>query len=418
MHRSSSNSNRIIKKTLDFYFFVLTSIAFCGKLKSMVLAAEQLIAGRWLTDKAEITTRSKTEEGFLDVQATISRSGIYLYQAGELGIVDKDPAQIIRVLRRDEDVFKPESMASFGKTPVTDEHPTELVDSENARYVTVGFSEPSVIRDGDTVKTKLRITDKKLVDAVEAGKVELSCGYRADIELESGTDQKFGPFDAVQKNIRGNHIAIVKRGRAGDACRIQDKKFNDKKGVNTMILIFDGIQIDVTEQGKQAIDKLQNRLKDSATKLMNAETVHKTATEKMTTDHKAALDKLQGELDSAKEQVPDVEQLDKLVAERTGIVDSAKKLIKDFDPAGKSNIDIKKAVILHKDKDAKLDDVSDDYIDGRFSGLTTSFSKGDDNLNINLGDQGADGNSGDKVEDARNKHMADSQNAWKPAEQK
>ena len=384
----------------------------------MVLAAGQLIKGRWLSDVAQISTRSKTDEGFLDVHAVISRSGIYDYQAGELGIIDKDPAQIIRVLRRDEEVFKPESMASFGKTPVTDDHPTELVDAENARYVTVGFSEPSVIRDGDTVKTKLRITDKKLVDAVEAGKVELSCGYRADIELESGTDPKFGPFDAVQKNIRGNHIAVVKRGRAGDACKIQDKNFNDKKGVNTMIMVFDGIQIDVTDQGKQAIDKLQNRLKDSATKLMDAETKHNSVVEKMTADNKSAMDKLQGELDSAKKQIPDTEQLDKLVAERTGIVDAAKKLIKDFKSAGKSNIDIKKAVILHKDKDAKLDDVSDDYIDGRFSGLTTSFSKGDDNLNVNLGDQNADGNSGDPVKDARDQHMKDSQNAWKPADQK
>ena len=391
----------------------------------MALTAGQLIAGRWLSDKAEISTRFKTDEGFLDVNAVISRSGLYEYQAGELGITDKDPAQIIRVLRRDEEVFKPESMASFGKVTVTDDHPTELVDSENARYVSVGFSEPSVIRDGDTVKTKLRITDKKLVDAIEAGQVELSCGYKADIELESGTDPKFGVFDAVQKNIRGNHIAVVKKGRAGDSCKIQDKKINDNKGAKAMLsVIVDGITIETTEQGKQAIEKLQRALGDSVTKLSDAEAANKATVEKLTTDHKAALDKLQGELDGAKKQIPDTEQLDKLVAERTGIVDAAKKIIgkdsagKEFDPAGKSNIEIKKAVIVHKDKDAKLDDVSDDYIDGRFSGLTTTFSKGDDNLNVNLGDRGGDGNGDDPVKAARDKYIADNQNAWKPDEKK
>ena len=68
-----------------------------------------------------------------------------------MGIVDKDPAQLIRVLRRDEDVFKPESMASFSKKPVTDDHPPTMVDSENE--VTITLYEGATYTSGGTAVT-------------------------------------------------------------------------------------------------------------------------------------------------------------------------------------------------------------------------------------------------------------------------
>ena len=362
----------------------------------------QIIRGCTLSDIAQVGTRFKHDNGFLDVNAIISRAGIYEYQAGELGLIDRDAAQVVRVLRTDDEVFNEQSMQSFAQKPITNDHPTQMVDSSNSRFYNVGLSDKTIIRDGDNVATKLLITDKKAVEMIEAGKVELSCGYIADIVIGAGTDKKFGGYDAVQKNIRGNHIAIVEKGRAGDACKIKDKTFQDKdKGVNKMNRIFDGIQIEVTDQGSQAIDKLEGKLTDSQTALTDATATHKADIEKLTTDNKAAVDKLQGELDGAKSEILTDEQLDVKVAERASIVDAAKKIVKDFDAKGKSNADIKKAVVQAKHTDMKLDDKSADYIDGLFSGVTTAFSKGSDNLDgLLIGDKDDDPEK-DEIEEAR-----------------
>ena len=383
----------------------------------MTVADIKIIKSMLLSDIAKVTTRHETEEGYLDVHANISRSGIYEYQAGELGIIDKDPAQIIRVLRTDEEVFNKSSMQSFAKKPVTDNHPPTMVDSGNNRYYGIGQSGEVIVKDGNSLSASLLITDKDAVQKIKDGTVELSCGYQADIMLESGNDAKFGPFDAIQKNIRGNHIAIVEKGRAGSSCKIKDKKtFNDNKGVNTMNIMFNDVQIEVTEQGKQAIDSLQSQLSGLNTKLSDAVSGNKTETEKLIADHKSVVDKLQGELDGAKSQIPDTKQLDSLVADRTAIIDSASKVIKDFKSDGKSNLDIKKEVLIEKTEhtDEGLKDKSDDYIDGLFSGVTAAFTKGSDNFQL-VGDAkpGELVSTGDDLEDARNKSIKDGLDAWK-----
>lgn len=373
---------------------------------------KQTISEKYFKDTVEISTRSTTPEGFLDVQAIISRTGIQVYQAGELGIQDVDPAQQILVLRTADEVFKPESMNSFAKKPITVEHPHTLLDSSNTRYHSVGMSGECIVKDKNTNKTTIRITDKDAIESIEAGKVHLSCGYQADIIMGDGNDPEFGTFNARQTNIRGNHIAIVERGRAGDTCKIQDKSINDNSGVEKMKRVFRDVSIEVTEQGNQAIDVLQTELTDSNKALTDAQATHKADIDKLTTDHKAATDKLQGELDGAKDSIPDVKQLDKLVATRSGIVVIAKKIVKDYDPSDKTNSQIKQDVILHKFKDADLKDKSEDYIDGRFETIMDSFSKGDDGLNdIDLGDEGSPDES--EAETAKKKMEKESEDAWK-----
>jgi hypothetical protein len=77
-----------------------------------------------------------------------------------------------------------------------------------------------VTPDGDKVRASLMITDSATIEALEAGKSELSCGYTADVEFTPGL-WNGQPYDAVQRNIRGNHVALVDAGRAGPACAIR-----------------------------------------------------------------------------------------------------------------------------------------------------------------------------------------------------
>lgn len=52
---------------------------------------------------------------------------------------------------------------------------------------------------------------------IEQGKKELSVGYEVELDMTSGITEDGEPYDAIQRNIKPNHLAIVVKGRAGNA---------------------------------------------------------------------------------------------------------------------------------------------------------------------------------------------------------
>ena len=150
--------------------------------------------------------------GFVRAEGYLTRSGIFVYRDAQ--------GRTVRELRPPEEVMHADSLASFGLMPVTNEHPSELLTADNAKQYAVGSVSESVVPEGDKVRAVLMITDASAIEALDAGKSELSCGYTADVAIEPGTwrGQK---YDAVQRNIRGNHVALVDAGRAGPACAIR-----------------------------------------------------------------------------------------------------------------------------------------------------------------------------------------------------
>lgn len=176
----------------------------------------------FIRDAAAATSHDVTPEGFLRVRARIGRTGLHDYRAEELGNpVGFRPGQTVRVYRSPEEVFDPASMASFQAKPVTDDHPPQMVDARNWKRYAIGHSGHDVSRDGDHLATDLLIADAGAAGRALAG-AELSNGYHADFVFAAGTTPDGDPFDAVQRNIRGNHIALVEAGRCGGSCRIGD----------------------------------------------------------------------------------------------------------------------------------------------------------------------------------------------------
>ena len=177
----------------------------------------------FICDAAAATSREVTPEGFLRVRARIGRSGLHSYRAAELGLPPGfAPDAILRVWRPAEEVFDLASMASFRGKPVTDEHPPVMVDAANWKRYAIGHCGPDVSRDEDDHL----VTDLLIADAGAAGRAlagaELSNGYHADFHFEPGTTPDGEAYDAVQRNIRGNHVALVNAGRCGDTCRVGD----------------------------------------------------------------------------------------------------------------------------------------------------------------------------------------------------
>lgn len=160
----------------------------------------------------------KTPEGYLIcTDAILSRTGKQEYKRCELfGDTCEDPDKIVSVERTDDEVFSDKAMASFENKAVCIEHPDHDVNAENHNELAVGFVR-DIHKGEDNGKPvmmgTLVITDKDAVEAVESGEYkELSCGYDCDIDDDG---------EPCQRNIRGNHVALCKQGRAGIA-RIVD----------------------------------------------------------------------------------------------------------------------------------------------------------------------------------------------------
>jgi len=125
------------------------------------------------------------------------------------------------VFRPEEEVFSPETIASFEGMPVTDDHPrTEAgVTLENCRWLQKGHAQ-NVRRgsgaESDLLLADLMITDKRLIDEIlQENKREVSCGYTYELSMENG--------QYTQRKIRGNHVAVVDAGRAGPRVSIRDR---------------------------------------------------------------------------------------------------------------------------------------------------------------------------------------------------
>ena len=167
----------------------------------------------------------ETGEGFLICRnVPIARTGEQEYLGTEIGL---DTADIIKVNRPPEEVFSPAAMASFEGKPVTNEHPPDLLDPGNVMQFENGHAQN--IRKGTDewegyLIADLHIHDGDLIRAVQSGKREISCGYECEY-----TDNGDGTYS--QKNIRGNHVAVVEHGRAGKRAAILDS--NKKKQAET-----------------------------------------------------------------------------------------------------------------------------------------------------------------------------------------
>ena len=171
------------------------------------------------TRLSENISRREPEGYLLCLNVPVARTGIQEYLPEELGLppAAAGPGSLITVLRPENEVFAPETMASFEGMPVTNDHPADGVDIDNIRRLQSGHAHN--IRRGmgsesDLLLADLIITDPVLIGAVLNGKREISCGYTYELHEENG--------QYIQRRIRGNHIAVVDAGRAGHRVSIKD----------------------------------------------------------------------------------------------------------------------------------------------------------------------------------------------------
>ncbi len=170
--------------------------------------------------------RRYTPEGFLIATAKLARSGIQPYRASEFSDTSGDPMRILSIYRPPEEVFAPESLASFENAPLTNDHPSGFwVNTDNWRHLALGSVRNIRQQDGYVIGD-LIVQDKSTIALIESGKVGLSAGYQSQKEMTPGVTPDGQPYDGIQRNIRVNHIALVRSPRCGPTCRIEDSNPN------------------------------------------------------------------------------------------------------------------------------------------------------------------------------------------------
>ena len=335
-----------------------------------------------LSDSAEVAAVRRTRDGYMVAQVKAGRTGIQLYRGAELGKPEMD---VVRVYRPADEVFSKDALRSFTHRPATIEHPGSPVSSENWRDVAVGMTGGEVVRDGEFVSVPLILLDAAAIEAVEKGKRELSWGYQCSIDWTSGTTASGETYDAVQRSLRGNHLAIVDHARAGPECRIGDESADRTpptpspsipKGArpmadeNTRAVVLDGLTIRTNDAGAEAIARLQRQLTDAGEARTAAEAEHRrvmdglngqiaalTATHQQAIEakdgeiaglraaHDQALQAKDGEIAALRTQTSD-DALDARVAARTALVGQAKRILGDsYDAAGKTDAAIRKEAV-------------------------------------------------------------------------
>lgn len=164
---------------------------------------------------------ARTPEGYLICKnVPIGRTGTMQYEGKDIGLEGEDAYKVFDVIRTEEDLFEEAAIASFEGKPTTNGHPVEDVLPVNW----AGYSRGHVqnVRRGtgedtDKMIADLYITDPVLISEIEQGKREVSSGYTCRYAMrEDGIVHQMG--------IRGNHVAVVDKGRAGATVSIKDEK--------------------------------------------------------------------------------------------------------------------------------------------------------------------------------------------------
>ena len=339
-------------------------------------------------DVSAIQNYEFTDEGYLRVKARIARTGIQSYTDANGGIRLE--------YRPEEEVAADAALDSFREKCVTKEHPPVLLDASNTKDYAVGFTSADVSYSEGFVESTLTVTDKEAIDEIMRGNVrEVSCGYKVDYSPEPGITSDGQHYDGIQKNIRGNHVAIVNRARGGAQVRLMldsaDAAVNDlithQKGVIMAANIaFDGVSFEADPALAAAISAERDDAKGGYADMKRKYEDAMAEASKMKEEMDAMEQKMKGKCDSAEgradalsEEVnslkADLEaaqkvNVDSLVEERIALINKARtSLDSAFDFAGKTVREIMEASVKSVRGDIDLSERSDDYVTAMFDTL-------------------------------------------------
>lgn len=331
-------------------------------------------------DRAPIKA-TKTPEGFVQDSPVLSRVGVFEYRQPN-GTVRKE-------FRPPEEVFHADHLASIAGKPITNEHHGQITGA-NAAGKIIGATISPGRQDGENLIGDIVIHDARDVGA----KRELSLGYTLDLDETPG-EHNGVRYDAVQRNIRVNHLALVARGRAGNARLNLDaadavsvSKEDDEPIMTTVKHRLDsGIEYDVPPEVAVALAAQTAKITAEKTRADTAE---------------AARDTLQAKVDGHETALKTArEDARKEAAARVKLEADAAGLGVKFNADAKDG-EIRLAVIKHVRGDSvDMTGKSDAYVEASFDMALADGLKAKANGASQRRDAGANGARQDSGEPAK-----------------
>lgn len=282
-----------------------------------------------------MTQRLYDMNGYFEVPNNpLSRAGVFPYMGENLGDASEfEQDKVYQVYRPEEELSDPACLDSFRMLPLVDDHTMlgegQTPAEEKGVHGTTG---ENVVWDSARrmILAPLRVWSKSLMDSLAGGKRELSMGYRCLYEKKSGR-YNGQDYDAVQRSIRGNHIALVDRGRMGPGVAVLD----------SLKFAYDHLEVTIEtkdadtmtpEQVKAAIDAALKPITDSlqVVTAKMAKDAEEAMAEKKADEEKAAADKKAADdlaaIEAAKEDDKDKKGMDTAIK---AAVDAATKALQD-----------------------------------------------------------------------------------------
>jgi len=292
-----------------------------------------------ITIKAELS-----KDGWIIDRPVITRSGIFTYRNGSKTVKEYRPA---------EEVFKEDSLNTLRGIPITDKHNGLLNAESNLDGIVVG----SVMSPGEKADNNV-VADIVIHNVKRIGaRRELSLGYTCKVD-ESPGEFNGEKYDCIQKDITYNHLAVVTKGRAGNArIRLDTDDLSsfptedDMAETNMSKIRLDtGLEYSASPEVVVYVSELNTKLTALQTKLDKAEgerDTHKTAIETLKADHAKELTKMG---DSARSRVK--------------LEEKAKTLSVKFDDV--TDRDLKIAIAEKLGAKLEWTNRSDDYVDSAY----------------------------------------------------
>jgi hypothetical protein len=334
-------------------------------------------------DSAVLERAEITSEGFLKCPAQVTRPGIFTYWPnGKSGAPRRE-------LRRAEEVFRADSMASLQSRPFVNGHPYALggeVTAKNATKIMKGYTgAPAYKNESGNLCVDTFICDEATIKDAKAGKIALSAGYTVDT-IETPGVWEGQRYDAEQVNIRYNHVALVKVGRAGKEAKLRlDEDLNQipEQETDAMVKIKldSGKEIEVSEDVAAAFKQVGEFQKAEKSRADDAESEVTVLKNQVSTlqgahdDMKTRLDALTSDEKAAKEK----SDFKARVKSRSALIATAQSILPVKEHARLDDMEdseIMKEVIKldAADPELKLDD-NEAYLRGRFEHAMAARSK-------------------------------------------
>ena len=271
------------------------------------------------------TSREIDQNGYLRVSmSNISKAQIRPYLGREIPgyrNFELDPNKIYNVLCPEEELEK--AAHTFNNLPLTRDHIEVDVEDVPKEKIVGSLGDHATVEDG-YLKNNLIIYDKKDIDKVLSGKKkELSCGYRYTPVQESG-EFEGQHYDFKMTDIIGNHVALVKQGRAGRDVMVADSSKGLLETIKEKIMaVFDS---DIVEDSKEEAEQekvgvVMKEFKEGELKSGSGEKV---------TDPKQAIAIALSEADKvAKDEIPEKQDEPKKAGEESALQQGEKKMAEE-----------------------------------------------------------------------------------------